>query len=180
MENIVSKIDEIFFTLLDDHFWYVSDRKSLLRLVGRHEIISLSAVQSHLTITLSIYLDIPHSPHEFSFDKRATSYLRDWGNLYLDGFVRSSAIHSRSYFKTGPFRRLADAVKNRLASCLCRIYRDASEETGRSRKSACRKKSKMLKIVGPCRSARNTKAARHGPPSRTGSIASTAACHQRK
>lgn len=49
-----------------------------------------------------------------------------------------------------------------------RGYRDASEETAAKPKGV----EEMLKIVGLCRSARNTKVARHRQ-SRTGSIAST-------
>lgn len=74
------------------------------------------------------------------------SYPRNWGNLHLDGFVRSSRLgRSLTETGTGSFRRLADAVKNRLASCESTVTHPREHDGA---KSPFRKESKMLKIIG--------------------------------
>lgn len=134
------------------------------------EIIPLNAVQSHFTITLSIYFDAP---------VLFTNFLLIYVLCFLSSWLRQSLSRRFcSFFAIQPLLRgrLISASRGcceeSISIVSMQVYRDASEET------RSRKESKMLKIVGLCRSARNIKVARHGQ-SRTGSIASTAACLQR-
>lgn len=90
------------------------------------------------------------------------SYPRNWGNLHLDGFVRSSRLgRSLTETGTGSFRRLADAVKNRLASCESTVTHPREHDEA---KSPFRKESKMLKIIGLSGLTRNLLSFSFSPP----------------
>lgn len=132
MRIIVSKMDEIFFTLLDDYFWrYVSDRKSLLRLIVRYEIISLSAVQSHLTITLSIYLDNPPFPSRIFF-WYTCYFLSSWLRRSLSRRFCSFFSDSQPLlFQNRLISAFRGCCEESISIVSVRIYRDASEETRR-------------------------------------------------